>query len=85
MDMEFRKFKSELLMIKIDTTAANKHVSGVEQQIRIVKEWCRGILATLLFTFLPNQITVNLVLFVTMWPYALPNNSGISMKWSPQE
>ena len=41
-------------------------------------------MATLPFTYLPQQIIINLVQFVVMWLNALPKQSRISRRWSPQ-
>ena len=74
MDMEFEKLKPLLPMVNINISTAIEHVSEVEQKIRTVKEQCHGILATLPFSFLPQQIIINLVQFAVMWLNALPNN-----------
>ena len=37
MDMEFKKVKEKLGIVKVNTTAARAHVSEIERQIRLVK------------------------------------------------
>ena len=85
MDMEFDKIKDLIPMINVNISAANEHVAEVEQRIRTIKERCRGIMGTLPFTYIPQQLIMGLVQFVTMWLNAFPCKTGISRKWSPRE
>ena len=75
MNMMFEKFKALLSMFNVKRSAA----------MRTVKEWCRGIVATLPFFYLPQQLIINLVQYVAMWLNELPNSSRISRKWNPLE
>ena len=64
--MEFEKQNPLLPMVNINTSTPNKHVAEEERKIRIVKEWCRGIMATLPFLHFPQQIIINLVQFAVI-------------------
>ena len=83
MDMGFTKLKILLPMVIITTNMANEHVPEVERRISTIKEWCQDTLATLSFSYLLQQLIINLVQFVIMWLNALPNNLGVSHNWSP--
>ena len=85
MDMEFDKIKDLIPMINVNISATNEHVAEGEQRIRTTKERCRGIMGTLPFTFIPQQLIIGLVQFVTMWLNAFPSNTGISRKLGPRE
>ena len=39
-------------------------------------------MGTLPFTYIPQQLIIGLVQFVTMWSNAFSSNTGISKKWS---
>ena len=71
--------------MNINIGASNEHVAKVERWIRTVKERCRGIMAMLLFSHLPQQLVINLVQFVMMWLNAFLNKAGIFNQWSTRE
>ena len=72
-------------MVHINISATNELVREVERYIRTIKEWCRGILGTLPFSHLSQQLLIGLVQFVTMWLNAFPSDTGISGRLSPCE
>ena len=49
--------------VAVNVAAANKHVGEVEQKIRVVKERCRGITATLPFKCLLDLMMIELLHF----------------------
>ena len=71
MDMEFEKLKHLLIMANINLSAPNEHVAELEKHIQTVKEWCQGVMATLPFSYFPNQRTINLVQFAILWLNAI--------------
>ena len=77
MDMEFEKVRNLIPQVNISISIMNEDVAEVERRIWTVKECCRGIMATLPFSFLPQKFIVNLVQFITMWSNAFPNKTGI--------
>ena len=50
MDGEFEKVKELLPTIVCNTTYEKEHVAEAERNIRLVKEWNRGVVNTLPFT-----------------------------------
>ena len=85
MDMEFDKIKTILQHLSSNTTAAQEHVTEVEQNIWVLKERCQGILLTLPFKQIPNILLIQLFQFVIMWLNAFPVKGGISSRLSPTE
>ena len=83
MEMEFEKVWDLMPIVNINITATNEHVTEVQSKTQIIKERCRGVLSTLLFTNLPQKLIIGLVQFITMWLNTFPNNTGISSKWIP--
>ena len=83
--MEFEKLQPLLPMANINLSAPNEHVAEIEQCIRTVKEWCWGVMATLPFTYFPNQMTISLVQFAILWLNAIPNQSKVSWSWSQRD
>ena len=61
MDMEFEKLRYLLSQVNVNISATNEHVAEVERRIRTVKERCKGIMATLPFLYLPQQLIVKMV------------------------
>ncbi len=85
MDWEFEKIRSLLPEVLVNTTSAGEHVGEVERHIRTIKEQTRGIMCTLPYKRMPNQMVVELVYFCVMWLNAIPSKSGISNDYSPRE
>ena len=54
MDVEFEKIRPLLPTLECNTTAAKERVSKAERTIRMIKEWTRGLLATLSFSHMPR-------------------------------
>ena len=51
----------------------------------VLKERNRGVVNTLPFTYIPRQIKIGLIYFVTLWLNAFPVKSGVSGTFSPRE
>jgi hypothetical protein len=47
MDMEFKKLRTMMPHVALNTTAACEHIGEVEQKIRVLKERARGTFNTL--------------------------------------
>lgn len=73
MDMEFEKLQPLLPRTNINISAPNEHMVEIEHRIRTVKEQCHGIMATLPFTYFPQQMIISVVQFAVMWLNALLN------------
>ena len=84
MDGEFEKVKELLPTIVCNTTAAKEHVAEAERKIRVVKERNRGVVNTLPFTYIPRQINIEFIYFVTLWLNEFPVKSGVSETFSPR-
>ena len=85
MDGEFEKIKDVLPTVECNTTAAKEHVSEAERTIRTVKERTRGLVCTLPFTHIPQQMKIEFVYFMVFWLNAFPVKTGISGVYPPQE
>ncbi len=83
MDGEFEKIKDVLLTVECNTTTAKEHVSEAERTIRTVKERTRGLVCTLPFTHIPQQMKIEFVYFMVFWLNAFPVKTGISGVYSP--
>ena len=77
--------KELLPTIVCNTTAAKEHVAEVERKFRVVKERNRGVVNTLLFTYIPRRMKIEIIYFVTLWLNAFPAKSGVSETFSPRE
>ena len=85
MDGEFEKIRPLLPNLECNTTAAKEHVSEAERTIRTIKERTRGLLATLPFSHMPQQMNIKCVYLIVLWLNAFPVKSGISSTFSPRE
>ncbi len=85
MDNEFEKLKDHVPMLALNIPAASEHVGDIEQRIRVVKECARGLVCTLPYPHLPQQMLIHLIHFVTMWLNNFPTINGISSDYSPRE
>ena len=83
-DGEFEKVEELLPTIVCNTPAAKEHVSEAERKIRLVNERNRGVVNTLLFTYIPRRIKIEFICFVTLWLNAFPVKSGVSETFSPR-
>ena len=68
-------------MINVSISATHEHVVEVEQRIRTIKQRCWGIMGTLPFAYISQQLMISLMQFVIMLLNAFPSNTGISRKW----
>jgi hypothetical protein len=78
MDGKFEKIKPLLLTLECNTMVAKEHVSEAERTIQTLKEWTRGLLATLLFSHVPKRMKIEFVYFIVLWLNAFPVKSRIS-------
>ena len=78
MDGEFEKVKELLPSIVCNTTSAKEHVAEAERNIRLVKERNRGVVKNLPFTYIPRQMKIEFIYFVTLWLNKFPEKSGVS-------
>ena len=85
MDGELEKVKELLPTIVCNTTAAKEHVVEAERNIRVVEERNRGVVNTILFTYIPRRMKIEFIYFVTLWINAFLVNSGVSETFSPRE
>jgi hypothetical protein len=85
MDNEFEKLKDHVPILALNIPAASEHVVDIEQRIRVVKECARGLVCTLPYPSLPQQMLIDLIHFVTMWLNNFPTINGISPDYSLHE
>jgi hypothetical protein len=85
MDREFEKIKPLLPTLECNTTVAKEHVSEAEHMIRTLKEWPRGLLATLPFLHVLKRMKIEFVYFIVLWLNAFPVKTGSSVVYLPQE
>jgi hypothetical protein len=84
MDGEFEKIKPLMSTLECNMTVAKEHVSKAERTIRTLKEWTRGLLATLPFSNLPKPMKIEFVHFMALWLNARAK-TGISSIYSPRK
>jgi hypothetical protein len=63
MDNEFEKVKNHLPMAILNTPAASEHVGEIERCMRVIKEHSRGIICTVPYPCLPQQMLIHLLHF----------------------
>jgi hypothetical protein len=61
MDNEFEKLQDYSPMLALNIPAANDHVGNVERRIRVIKEQSRGILCTMRYPRLPQNMLIHLL------------------------
>jgi hypothetical protein len=83
MDQEFDKVENIVDMVKINTTAAHKHVGKIKCNIRVIKERSCAIVSDLPYKILPKQVVIHFVYFLVLWLNSLPSAVGVSDKYSP--
>jgi hypothetical protein len=64
MDNELEKLRNLVPILVVNTAAAKEHVLEVENKIRLIKEWGRGILNTLPCKRMPRLMLIELVYHV---------------------
>ncbi len=85
MDGEFKKIQDLMPRLECNTTVAKEHVSKAEHTIQTIKERTNGLIGTLPFDNIPQQMKIELIYFVILWLNAFPAKNGISAVYSPQE
>jgi hypothetical protein len=85
MNYEFEKVRDHVPSVNINTTAASEHVGEIEQKLCIVGERSHGIICTLPYKTLPQQLVIHLLHFVVMWLNNFPVANSISTTWSLRE
>jgi hypothetical protein len=85
MDQGFNKVKDACKMVKLNTSAACKHVGEIERHIQTVKEHSQALVLDLSYTKLPCQVVIHLVYFAVLWLNSLPAAAGVSDKYSPHK
>ncbi len=85
MDGEFEKVKNLIPIEECNTTAAKEHVSEAERTIRTVKEWTRGLIVTLPFNHILQQMKIEFIYFAVLWLNTFPVRTGILAIYSPRE
>jgi hypothetical protein len=83
MENEFEKLQNLVPIFAINTMVAKEHVPEVECKIRLIKEWGRGILNTLLFKKMPRLMLIELVYHVVLWLNVFLAKSGVTETLSP--
>ena len=78
MDMEFDKVCNKLLLLVVNTMAAQEHVAKTECKIFLDKERTCSIVTTLSYPSLLKLILVELLHFIIMWLNSFPVKNGIS-------
>ena len=63
MDMEFKKLKTLMPHVALNTAAAPEHIGEIEWKIRVIKERARGTLNTLPYKKLPKLMVIELLHF----------------------
>ncbi len=66
MDNEFAKVSDHIPNVAMNTPAASEHIAEIERRIRAIKERACGILCTLPYPNLPQQILICLLHFIVM-------------------
>ncbi len=84
MDNEFEKVCHHVSTINMNTPAT-AHTAKIERRIRNIKECCHGLLCTLPYKALPQQIPIHLLHFVVMWLNNFPSATSIFSTFSPRD
>ena len=66
MNMEFEKVRDLIPLASINISATNEHKAKVQRRIQTIKVRCQGVLGTLAFTHLSQQLIIDLVQLVTI-------------------
>jgi hypothetical protein len=72
-------------MLALNIPVAGDHVREVKQCIWVIKEHAQGIVCTLLYPCLLQQMFLHLLHFVMMWLNNFPTSNGISADFSPRK
>jgi hypothetical protein len=74
---EFEKVRDHVSTVVMNTPAAAEHTAEIERCIKMNKERCRGMLYTLSYKALPQQILIHLLRLIVMWLNNFPLATGI--------
>jgi hypothetical protein len=85
MDNEFEKVKDNIPMVNLNTPAAGEHNGEIKHHIRIIKEQSQGIICTLPYPKLPQQMLIHLLHFIVMWLNNFLVSHGVLDRFSPRE
>jgi hypothetical protein len=85
MDREFEKINKLMPTVECNTIAAQEHLSKDQRCICTIKERVRGLVTTLPFTHIPQQMKIEFIYFIVLWLNTFPARTGISDWFSPQE
>jgi hypothetical protein len=77
MDNNFKKLRSLVPILIMNTMAAKEHVLEVERQILLIKEQRREILNTLPLKKMPQVILIELIYHAVLWLNAFPTKTGL--------
>jgi hypothetical protein len=79
MDNKFAKVSDQIPNVAMDTPAALEHIAEIECCICVIKEHARGILCTLPYPNLPQQIFIRLLHFIVTWLNNFSTSTGVSL------
>ena len=85
-DQEFGKLEESLgKIVQFNTTAAHEYVGEIKRSNRTTQERARALSSVFPYVFLPKQVAVHLVYYVTTMLNCCINKQGISNYLSPRE
>jgi hypothetical protein len=67
MGNEFEKVKDNILMVNFNTPAAGEHIREIKRCISIIEEQSWGIVCTLPYPKLPQQMLIHHLHIIIMW------------------
>ena len=73
-----------VLLVEVNTAAAQEHVGMIERAIRHLKEKTRAMISEFLFVWIPTLVLVQTVHSCASWINAFPNRSE-KFGFSPRE
>ena len=87
-DSEFESLRSQIEALpgkpRLNVAAPGEHVPEIERRIRVIKERCRAIRASLPFEQLPTIMVIQMVLHATKMLNYFPTSVGIGNGYSPR-
>jgi hypothetical protein len=85
MEYEFEKVKENIPNLNLNTPAVEEHIRETKRHIRIIKEQSLGIICTLPYLKLPQQMLIHLLHFILMWLNIFPVSHRVSDICNPRE
>ncbi len=85
MGNEFEKIRDHIHLAHLNMPAAAEHIAEVKRKICVLKECTRGLLCTLPYKKIPQQMLISFLHFVVMWLNNFPVSTGITSKYSPRK